>query len=98
MICGHGEQLKGIVPLHPVLVPIQGRFAGVFGQEDNAAHAGKVTQAHLFKGAARRRPVEQLLDRRVVLPTRSDVLALVFEVGRRHPVLHHALGLVAQFP
>ena len=89
---------QGVVPLHPVLVPVQGRLAGIFGQEDNAACAGKVAQAHLFEGAARRRPVEQLLDGRIVLPARGDVLALVLEVGRRHPVLHHALGLVVQFP
>ena len=103
-VVGHENDLRprrtaqGIVPLHPVLVPIQGRFVGVFSQEDDATRAGKVAQAHLVEGAAARGgPVEQLLDGRIVLPARADVLALVLKVGRRHPVFHHALGLVAQF-
>ena len=93
-----GRATDGIVPLHPVLVPVEGRPFGFFGEDDDAAIGFEISKAQLFECPPRRRPVQQFLDDRIVFPPHIDVLTLVFEIFGRVVIRDQPLGFLAQFP
>ena len=85
-----------VVPLHPVLVPVEGRLPGILGQDDDSPGALEVAEAELLQHPARGRPLEQPPYHLVVAPLGDDVLPLVAELIGHDVVLHQPVRLVAQ--
>ena len=91
-----GRDADRVLPTPPVLVPVERRFARVFGQDDDAAGALEVAESHIFERLPRRLPFQKSPDDVVLLTAYIDVLALVAHIGRRHVFGDETLGLFTQ--